>query len=192
MSSALSGIGRANAIMGLIGAVIFNFISLPFGIHLLTRKTKYSEKVTATISIPKYTGPSPGPSDQDDFIGCKMNVSKNPNNEKVSKIFDCYVNVEYKVNGKTYYNDITTSSSIEHKNGDTIDIFYDPDDPNNIERRSFPFKPFGWGLIVLGIIILILAFTRYKLKALNTISGGATVANVGANVIDKMKKSFKN
>lgn len=190
MSSALSGIGRANAIMGLVGAVIFNLISLPLGIHLLTRKTKYTGKVTATVSIPKDIGPSPGPSDQDDLIGCELNVSKNTESGKKSKVFNCYLNIEYVVNGKTYYNDITISNSTEYKNGDTIDIFYNPDDPNDIETQTFPFKPFGWGLIVVGIIIFILAFIRYKLKALNTISGGATVASVGAGAIGQLKNSF--
>jgi|SRR6056300_1662093 hypothetical protein len=190
MSSALSGIGRANAIMGLIGAVIFNFISLPLGIHLLTRKNKYSKKVTATISIPGDIGPSPGPAEQDDFIGCELNISKNTKSGEVSKIFNCYLNIEYIVNGQTYYNDITISNSTEYKNGDTIDIFYNPDDPNDIQTQSFPTKPFGWGLIVVGIIIFILAFARYKLKALNTLSGGATVASVGAGVVGNLKKSF--
>ena len=190
MSSALSGIGRANAIMGLVGAVIFNFISLPLGIHLLTRKNKYSKKVTATISIPKDIGPSPGPSNQDDFIGCELNISKNTKSGKVSKIFNCYLNIEYIVNGQTYYNDITISNSTEYKNGDTIDIFYNPDDPNDIQTQSFPTKHFGWGLILVGIIIFILAFARYKLKALNTLSGVATVANVSTGVVGNLKKSF--
>jgi hypothetical protein len=160
------------------------------GIHLLTRKNKYSKKVTATISIPGDIGPSPGPAEQDDFIGCELNISKNTKSGEVSKIFNCYLNIEYIVNGQTYYNDITISNSTEYKNGDTIDIFYNPDDPNDIQTQSFPTKPFGWGLIVVGIIIFILAFARYKLKALNTLSGGATVASVGAGVVGNLKKSF--
>lgn len=71
---------------------------------------------------------------------------------KKSTSKSCIATIDYKVNNVDYSGTTTTSDIINK--GQTIDIYYDPKNPNNFITNSYT-NIIGWIIIVICIIILL-------------------------------------
>ena len=86
------------------------------------------------------------------------------------------MNVTYKVKNTQYNVSVTksTNSQNEYKQNDTIDIYYDKNNPEDIVASVFPFKIIGIVLLVLAPVMVGGAFlhkhlvTKYKAYAVAT------------------------
>lgn len=128
-----SGAATLGRITTIIGALIGSFIALvfiAFGIYMLLQKNAFTSNTTATI----------------------QQVSCSPQ----EGLLQCSLTLSYQVNGIDYSATLTTYSSVSYVQGQTITIYYDPQNPATFELQIIPNTAIGAVCIVIGAIILIM------------------------------------
>lgn len=135
-----ASLGRLRALIGLIAGVVIAVIMIIIGIARLISASskKHTMSVVATVT---------------QLTGCQSLTPSNPS-------YECTVALSYTVNGVVY--NVSSFSSTSKKMmavGQTITVYYDPANPNDISNESRYYeKKIGWGLIGLAILIIGMAY----------------------------------
>ena len=92
----------------------------------------------------------------------------------------CDASLEYDIAGKKYKNDYISNGVVNANQ--TIDINYDPKNPNNFTTSYNMVYYLGWGIIVCGICAILFAWGWFILswifKPIAALSGAVAVGNV--------------
>ena len=100
--------------------------------------------------------------------------------------YKCGIDIEYTINNKTTTKNFKDLNSNQfYQLGDTVTLWYDPNDVTNIDILSDNLHVFGWGLLIFGVCIIFFSIlwaylaNKYKpvaaaegvLSGINLISG---------------------
>lgn len=127
--------GKIRAVIGVIFGTIFGIIFIVGGIVLIRKKVQLISQKMGTIT-------------------------NNPNcikfDDKNDVQYRCTnIDVKYNVDNKDYTMNKSTYGPFEYKQGNQIDVYYDPNDPFNAELQSDNKHIIGWIGLVSGIFIFI-------------------------------------
>ena len=149
-------IGQTIAFVRLIMAIIVAMSCCSSGTFLMIRKEKYSKQVDGVITD----------------IKCLPIIIN-----KTTK-YSCTIDFKYTVNDKEYSGSKKKEYLIEPKIGNTIKVFYNPENPTDTSFSQGPPKLFGVGLISFACVLVMISFLLYfvtkKVKGAGTILTGAT------------------
>ena len=134
--SGTASFGRAMAVVGVVFAMIAALIMIPLGIYFIVHKTKLTSQTSGTVSGTQ---------------GSDQCGSARVDNNNV--VYDCTFGVKYSVENKSYNINATTSGPIQYKGGDSVTVYYEPNNPSNGSINSDNTDVIGVVLLVLGIII---------------------------------------
>jgi hypothetical protein len=92
--------------------------------------------------------------------------------------YSCTIDFKYTVNDKEYSDSKKKEYLIEPKIGNTIKVFYNPENPTDTSFSQGPPKIFGVGLLSFASVLVMISFLLYfitkKVKGAGTILTGAT------------------
>jgi hypothetical protein len=152
-----SGVSTFGVIMSDIKAVvgiIVAIILISLGIYFVRSKSHRTSTVDAVLSN----------------TNCV-----NSNNGSTMSNFDCSFDATYTIDGKEFKKHFNTPQSNYKGNNDTITLYYDPSDNNDISPSSDNLHFIGWFLIVFAVIIaissILWAFLANKYKPVAAASG---------------------
>ena len=149
-------IGQTIAFVRLLFAVVVALSCCSSGGFLMVRKEKYSKQVDGVITDNK----------------CLPIIIN-----EITK-YSCTIDFKYTVNDKEYSDSKKKEYLIEPKIGNTIKIFYNPENPTDTSFSQGPPKLFGVGLISFACVLVMISFLLYfitkKVKGAGTILTGAT------------------
>tara|TARA_B110000305_G_scaffold121605_1_gene136314 strand:- start:120 stop:638 length:519 start_codon:yes stop_codon:yes gene_type:complete len=156
-------IGQTIAFVRLLFAVVVALSCCSSGGFLMVRKEKYSKQVDGVITD-KWSG----------YDNKCLPIIIND----ITK-YSCRINFKYTVNDKEYSGSKKKEEYlIEPKIGNTIKIFYNPENPTDTSFSQGPPKLFGVGLISFACVLVMISFLLYfitkKVKGAGTILTGAT------------------
>lgn len=156
--------GRISSIIGAIFATLISLIMIMVGILMIKSKDRHSKKETANVTK----------------VVCNpYQTIDNPPRTNYSCDFTLQTS-----NGVEQYH---SDNERDYSNYKSLDIYYDPNNPSDIELSKPPLKIIGFVLFGLGLFILIGSWIgvwitqRYKAAA--AASGIATGVNMIRNVI---------
>ena len=148
-------IGQTIAFVRLLFAVVIALSCCSSGGFLMVRKEKYSKQVDGVITDNK----------------CLPIIIN-----EITK-YSCTIDFKYTVNDKEYSGSKKKEYLIEPKIGNTIKIFYNPENPTDTSFSQGPPKLFGVGLISFACMLVMISFLLYfitkKVKGSGTILSGA-------------------
>ena len=148
-------IGQTIAFVRLLFAVVVALSCCSSGGFLMVRKEKYSKQVDGVITDNK----------------CLPIIIN-----EITK-YSCTIDFKYTVNDKEYSDSKKKEYLIEPKIGNTIKIFYNPENPTDTSFSQGPPKLFGVGLISFACVLVMISFLLYfitkKVKGSGTILSGA-------------------
>jgi hypothetical protein len=151
-------------IMAMISAIIGTIIGISLivgGIMALRSKTNLTETVLGTITNdPTCT-----------------NISTS--DESHVQCID--IEIDYEVDGIQYQIVMTSSGNHTYVKGEKVTLYYDPENPSTAQLSSDNLHPLGWGLLIIGILILISGWVWYYITRASkyaSVVGGAS-ATVG-------------
>lgn len=154
--SGAAAYGRINAIIGVIFGTIIGILMILGGIGLIKRKTNRTKTIKATIT---------------NDPGCSGHSENN------NTIWDCNLSLSYNIDGKDYTTSISSSSSTKYDKGNTVTLYYNPDNVSDVDLVSDNTHVIGWVILVIGIFLLISTwvwlYIVYKSK-FAAAAGGAT------------------
>ena len=149
-------IGQTIAFVRLLFAVVVALSCCSSGGFLMVRKEKYSKQVDGVITDNK----------------CLPIIIN-----EITK-YSCTIDFKYTVNDKEYSDSKKKEYLIEPKIGNTIKVFYNPENPTDTSFSQGPPKIFGVGLISFACVLVMISFLLYfitkKVKGAGTILTGAT------------------
>ena len=166
--SGTASFGRVMAVVGVVFAMIAALVMIPLGIYFIVHKTKLTSHTSGKVN----------------------NSSCTARSENNSVVYDCTFQVSYTVGNKPYSISDTTSGSQQYNGGDSVTVYYDPNNPANGSVNSDNTHVMGVVLLVIGIIIPTVAWIwwyfarKYKsvaaaggvMAGLDLLSGGRTGA----------------
>jgi hypothetical protein len=149
-------IGQTIAFVRLLFAVVVALSCCSSGGFLMVRKEKYSKQVDGVITDNK----------------CLPIIIN-----EITK-YSCTIDFKYTVNDKEYSDSKKKEYLIEPKIGNTIKVFYNPENPTDTSFSQGPPKIFGVGLLSFASVLVMISFLLYfitkKVKGAGTILTGAT------------------
>jgi hypothetical protein len=149
-------IGQTIAFVRLLFAVVIALSCCSSGGFLMVRKEKYSKQVDGVITDNK----------------CLPIIIN-----EITK-YSCTIDFKYTVNDKEYSDSKKKEYLIEPKIGNTIKVFYNPENPTDTSFSQGPPKIFGVGLLSFASVLVMISFLLYfitkKVKGAGTILTGAT------------------
>jgi len=149
-------IGQTIAFVRLLFAVVIALSCCSSGSFLMVRKEKYSKQVDGVITDNK----------------CLPIIIN-----EITK-YSCTIDFKYTVNDKEYSDSKKKEYLIEPKIGNTIKVFYNPENPTDTSFSQGPPKIFGVGLLSFASVLVMISFLLYfitkKVKGAGTILTGAT------------------
>ena len=149
-------IGQTIAFVRLLFAVVVALSCCSSGGFLMVRKEKYSKQVDGVITDNK----------------CSPIIIN-----EITK-YSCTIDFKYTVNDKEYSGSKKKEYLIEPKIGNTIKVFYNPENPTDTSFSQGPPKIFGVGLLSFASVLVMISFLLYfitkKVKGAGTILTGAT------------------
>ena len=149
-------IGQTIAFVRLLFAVVVALSCCSSGGFLMVRKEKYSKQVDGVITDNK----------------CLPIIIN-----EITK-YSCTIDFKYTVNDKEYSGSKKKEYLIEPKIGNTIKVFYNPENPTDTSFSQGPPKIFGVGLLSFASVLVMISFLLYfitkKVKGAGTILTGAT------------------
>lgn len=165
--------GRVLAYFQAIIPVLIVLILGSIGIYLLFHPSAETQTLNASVSSVN--------------SGCQAvntnNQSTTSNTSSTITTYNCPLTVSYQFGGKTYSNPLnTTGTSSPYKNGDTIVIEIDPNNPNDLKVVGISNTILGLVFIAVSVVLLgIIAVWLYlvtKVKAVAAVSGVANVSSI--------------
>ena len=147
------------ALLGLIGASITGFIMICIALYLIFNNGTHSKQTGANV------------------VYSKCDIYKNSKN-KTHK--DCNTTVKYNINNEEYENIISTNKLFA-KNS-TVQIVYDPKNPNDSRIKTGMRRTLAYILIVLAVIIVVAAVIRYYIVKTYKVAAAATGVGEAASM----------
>lgn len=148
------------ALVGLIGASITGFVMICIALYLIFNNGTHSKQTEAKV------------------IESKCDIYKNSKN-KTHK--DCNNTVKYNINNEEYENIISTNKVFA--NNSTVQIVYDPKNPNDSLIKTGMRRTFAYILIGLAVIIVIAAVIRYYIVKTYKVAAAATGVGEAASIV---------
>jgi hypothetical protein len=155
-----TGVSSFGVIMSDIKAVlgtIIGLIMIIVGIYCLTKKDLRTSTTSGTIVS------------EDIDQQCIETINNN------SIIYSCYPMFSYTINGTLYSKRIKIDGNKKYFKGNTLTLYYDPNNIDNIDTVSDDLKMVGWMLIGFGIFIMIgsilWAYLANKYKPIAAVEG---------------------
>ncbi|GEM_PF-2695658 len=166
-TSFINKFNRANLTLSAVFLCLFGAAMIAFGIFMVKEPNTKTEKTTGTITeLVEYY----------DWVGDEY--------QKVHKVF-----VSYKANDGVYYEDLEYGSyTIGMKEGDKVDIEYDPDDPTNISSPAGKFMPYI--VLVIGAAVVFFGIMEARKAAMIKKAEQEGELNGGNYVIDSKTGSM--
>jgi len=140
----------------------FVILGILIGVYLITKKTKYSQTVDATITT----------------VSCQPNVNTTTTTKdgvatsSQKTTYTCIMDLTYNVNNKEYKTKQTTNGTENpYAINQTLRLYYDPSNPIDVSQASDDSSAIGWIVVVVSLFILIGLLIswwlsrRYKLYA---------------------------
>lgn len=165
--------GRVVAFLKMLLGIIIGIVLTVIGVVLIRQKDTYV-KTTGKVREPK----------------CQTLTEKDSKGRSTQRV-ECTSKIEYTVNSKNYSGSLILNYSVAE--GQTVDIQYNPENPNDIRQPQVKPKTVGIILIVIGLVIMfgtviwfILAL-RYKVVAAGT--GAATAVSWTASALTPSSNS---
>lgn len=119
-------------------ACTIGFFIIIYSFYLLFHKTLRTSNITAVITD----------------VNCSKVIHLS------SLTWNCYFKAKYQIGDKTYTNNFRTTGTDTIKNiNDTITLYYDPNNVNNIDISVDNPRKFGFIMLAIGIIIPIIGIT---------------------------------
>ena len=161
-----SGVASFGVIMSDIRAIFGTFIGLIIiivGIGMIIKKSFRTSTLIGNIKS----------------SDCVEVIYANSNNIE----YNCNFTVNYSIGDKIQTkNFIDNYSNKKYNPNDTITLWYDPDNSNNIDIHSDNLHPIGWGLLIIGVIIIVSsilwAYLANKYKFVGALEGVLTGINM--------------
>jgi hypothetical protein len=194
VDKAYSGTAKFGRAVTDIKAIIATVIAIPFiiwGITLIAHKIKRTAQVTGTIDSntnnvdgylcnPNYSTTCQTLQDQygNVYYDCKTSTS-----------FTCNFRVKYSLSGGTpdLYTPYFTTNGTQYVVGQKIPLYYDPNNPTDIEMSQDDYRVAGWLMLVISLIILIGAWVwvilTHSYKPLAAYAGAAEGAALAGDVV---------
>ena len=131
--SGVAGFGRIEAWISAIIGTIIAIIAIIFGIYIIIHKG-HLKSVTGTVTKSSY--------------GCTTTTDTNNNKTTITTI--CSFNVTYTVGTQTYNKTFSSTDTLSQ--GDSVTIWYDPNNPDKGEYNPAPTYV-GW--LIIGIALFV-------------------------------------
>ena len=190
--------GRAATDVRAIFATVFAIPMIIIGLYLILKKVKRTATVQGKIqsrgSSPNmpYTPCSPTYNEtctqsQPDAYG---NVYLNCN---TTTSYMCSFNVEYNLPGGGSNNvtkSFSTNGGQQYSYDEMITLYYDPNDPTNIDLYQDNYAFLGWMLIVIAVIILISAWVWVYLTHASKLAAAYAGVETGAELAGNAIRQF--
>lgn len=161
--------GLISANIRLIIMIVIAIVLIIIGISIVTQKVKRSKSIKGTIT-------------NSDCIE-KTYTTDNG----TQKYYSCTITVKANIDGREVIPTFTIDSSVKYANNQKIDLYYDPNDLNNIDVYSDNYQFWGWLIIAIAIILVIgaaiWALIVHKSKFAAAIGGGAEGLGIIGNVL---------
>ena len=133
--SGTATVGRVMSVVGVVFGTVIGLIMIVVGIFMIVHHTKLTSQTQGTIE-----------KGQNDL--CTPYAKNN------TTVWDCNFTVDYNVGGTAYkQNIILNDSSRSYHPGESIKIYYDPNNPDDSSNTSDETKIPGIILLVVGIVI---------------------------------------
>jgi hypothetical protein len=151
-----------------IGGIIIGLIFIGIGIYLLVQKITRTATVTGIVLNPA------------NATLCTQNSTTTTTNSgsNTNTYYTCNFNVKYTVNDVDYKSLQRTNGSSQYFGGESIDLWYNPDNPNDASTSYDYSHGVGWVLIVIGVVIalsgIIWAWLANKYKIIGAYEGATT------------------
>jgi hypothetical protein len=126
-----AGLGRITANIGAYVATFIGVIMIIFGLVLVFKKKEKLKETTGTVS------------------SSICNVYNNNQG-----YYNCELLVDYIVDNKRYQTSVSKTSPTQIREGTSIEIFYDPNNPSESKLMQIPYSYLGWFLIIFAIFII--------------------------------------
>ena len=158
-----------------IGGLIIGLIFIGIGIYLLVQKITRTATVNGIIlNSTNSGGTSRAPN-------CTYNTNRSTTDSgtTTTSYYDCIFDIRYNVNGTDYtLKGVDSKGSIYYAGGESIKLWYNPDDPNDASISDDYSHTVGWILIVIGAVIaisgIIWAWLANKYKIVGAYEGATT------------------
>lgn len=147
--------GRFQATLGLFLGTIVGVLMVIVGITFVTRAVSLTGKVQGVVSDAQ----------------CNQTGTKTDDGKNVRNVYDCQFNIKYKVNNIEHIKHFITHGDAQRFNSELVDVYYNPDHPDDAQLSSDDSHGLGYILIVGGVIFVLACWlwyyiaTRYKFAA---------------------------
>ena len=165
-SKLYSGSARFGRDIALVSAILISIIGIIliiWGIILEVHKTKLTQKTSGTIEI----------------ATCIQKINNN------NIVYSCNLTVNYSVKGHKYtlnVNNIESDST--YTENDSIDIYYDPNNPNNSALNSDKYlHTMGMIMVICGVVIPLFAWGWWYLTTRSKAVAAAGGAAAGLDLL---------
>lgn len=150
---ATASFGLFMAFIQAIGVTLISLLAIGIGIYLVSMKSAYQGTTMATITNSKCT--------------------------TINQGTKCVIDYEYTVNNKKYSR---TGSEVQgaYVTGNKVKVSYDTSNPDNHSVLPINWKFIGWICIIIGFIMVIVAWLWFYIA--NTYKVAAAATGVGTIV----------
>jgi hypothetical protein len=170
--SGAAEVGKIRTTISLVVAVIIGVIFLIIGISLLFKKNVHTFTVSALI----------------DSANCSQ-MTRVTNNT-ASTTYNCDLKISYMYKGTRYPSEPAffslnaPLSDRQYVKGNSIDVYIDPNDPQNFSLESLQSDKFiGWICIGFAVLIVGMAYLMRWLSQRYKFFAAAQGAGLGVNII---------
>lgn len=170
--SGAAEVGKIRTTISLVVAVIIGVIFLIIGISLLFKKNVHTFTVSALI----------------DSANCSQ-MTRVTNNT-TSTTYNCDLKISYMYKGTRYPSEPTffslnaPLSDRQYVKGNSIDVYIDPNDPQNFSLESLQSDRFiGWICIGFAVLIVGMAYLMRWLSQRYKFFAAAQGIGLGANIV---------
>jgi len=194
VDKAYSGTAKFGKAVTDIKAIIATIITIPFiiwGIALISHKIKRTAQVTGTIDNntnntdkylcnPNYNTSCQTVQDQYGYVYYNCSTSTS---------YSCNFRVKYRLPGGStdLYTPYFTTNGIQYTVGQSIPLYYDPNNLTDIEMSQDDYRFAGWLMLIISLIILISAWIwvilTHSYKPLAAYAGAAEGAALAGDVV---------
>lgn len=155
--------GRVIALVSAILISIIGIILIIWGIILEVHKTKLTQKTSGTVEI----------------ATCHQKI------ENKNIVYSCNLTIKYTVKGKKHTLNVENiESDSAYTDNDTIDVYYDPKNPNNGAINSDKYlHTMGIIMIICGIVMPLFAWGWWYLTTRSKAVAAAGGAAAGLDLL---------
>ena len=156
-------LGRIRSVIGLVCGIIIGLLLLSAGAYMLS--TDQSNLVDTTALVKKAT--------------CVSYYDA----ENKKNMYNCNIDIEYKIVDKVYNSTISASASTPYAEGRTIDVTYDKNIPENVQSQILRNKWLGLGSLGCASLIICCAAVTYYITSKSKVAAAVYGADGVASML---------